>query len=299
MKRVNTKRSHFERLVQDETPLSFSMSAPLIERDQQQYREMLDGFELWLPTVLNKGSDELTLAPAITAGIEALRDTVAEAHTDVFMQFYGEPGKFTIVGGTRLVGGQKINAGIKEVLMQFSDDINNEVGAIEFDYETYEDVVFHRMVARDADDAAKVFGDEIGVYLGVGRRNAWIAVGGSDALDKTKELIDILKEPKDNTRGRVKRAPMQLVVNAKQWLGLDEDGEGVQFDAFEDGGDRMTIDLRPTESGMRIRAEVAEGYLRLIGMAAGQRFDRRQERRGGRNGGGRGNRNGGEDGSRD
>ncbi|MFK7819906.1 MAG: hypothetical protein AB8G99_14385, partial [Planctomycetaceae bacterium] len=294
MKQVNKKRSHFERLVQEEAPLSFSMSAPIIERDQQQYREMLDGLELWLPTVLNKGSDETTLNPAITAGIQALRDTVAEAHTDMFLQFYGAPGSFSIVGGGRVVGGQKINAGVKEVLMQFSDDINNEVGEIDFDHETYKDVVFHRMVARDADDAARVFGDEIGIYLGVGRRTAWLAVGGSDALDKTKELIDLLAEPKDGNRTRVRRGPFQLVVNAKQWLGLDDDGEGVQFDAFEDGGDRMTIDIRPTESGMRVRAQVDEGYLRLIGMAAGQRYDRRNERRARR-----GNRGGQPSGSRD
>ncbi len=282
MKRSNSMRSYFEQLIQEEAPLSFSMAAPMVDRVMEQWLEFIDGLELVLASEINGTDGDTTLDPAYTEAFEAGRETIKQAETDMFLQFYGEPGSFSIVSGVRLVGGQKINAGLKELAELLSEDIER-FGQMEIDAESHNDVSFHRITPKDSGDAEKIFGEEVSLYVGVGKRTGWIAFGGSSALEKTKELMDKLNEPKAGNRTRVRRGPIQLVVNAKQWLGLDEDGEGVQFDAFEDGGDRMTIDIRPTEKGMRIRAQVDDGYLRLIGMSAGRRFDRRQGRRNGAN----------------
>lgn len=282
MRRVNSKRSHFDQLIQEEAPFSLSMAAPMVQRDVEQWLEFIDGGELVLASEINGTDGGTELDPAYTEMFEALRSTFKEAEIDMFLQFYGEPGSFSVVGGARLMGGQKINTGLKELATLAAKDIE-KFGQMEVDADSHNDIPFHRITPKDMGDAAKAFGDEASLYVGVGKRTGWLAFGGSAAFDKVKELMDKVNERKTGNRTRPKRGPVQLVFNAKQWLGLDEDGEGVGFDAFEDGGDRMTIDVRPTEQGMRIRATVDEGYLRLIGMSAGRRFDRRQERRARRN----------------
>lgn len=279
MKRINGKRSHFDRLVSEEAPFSLSWSAPLEKRDIEQWTEMLAGGELLLAAELNKETDETELPPAVADMMQAIRDTVEDGHGNLFAQFYGEPGRFHIVGAVRVMGGRRMDAGFKYLLNLLKDDLDVEIGTVELDALKHNDVSFHRFVAKDADDAAAVFGEQIGVYLGAGNRTVWFAVGGEAAIDKTKELMDILNEPQPANQARIRRAPFEMVFNFKQWLGLDEDGKGMLFDAFEEGGDRALIDIRPSEDGMRIRATVDEGYLRLIGMGIGRRFDRREERR--------------------
>ena len=217
---------------------------------------------------------------------DALRDTVEEGHTNMFMQFYGEPGAFSIVGGLKLVGGKAVGGGIKDLLERLAADIDVEVGSVELDAESHNDISFHHIAAKDADEAERVFGDQLGVYIGADNRTLWFAIGGDAAFEKTTELMDILAEPKPANRKRTRRAPFQMIFNISQWLGLDEDGEGMVLDAFEDGGDRVTVDIRTTDDGMRIRAQAEEGVVRLLGMGIGRRFDRRGERR--NRGGGRG-----------
>ena len=289
MKRINSKRSYYETLLNEDAPMTFSASLPIVEKDKKFWTDMIDGGALTLQAELfgdEVSGDDGALPPALTNMFDALRDTVEEGHTNMFMQFYGEPGAFSIVGGLKLVGGKAVGGGIKDLLERLAADIDVEVGSVELDAESHNDISFHHIAAKDADEAERVFGDQLGVYIGADNRTLWFAIGGDAAFEKTTELMDILAEPKPANRKRTRRAPFQMIFNISQWLGLDEDGEGMVLDAFEDGGDRVTVDIRTTDDGMRIRAQAEEGVVRLLGMGIGRRFDRRGERR--NRGGGRG-----------
>jgi hypothetical protein len=276
MKRISTKRSHFERLIQEEAPFSLSISVPMAERDTEQLTKMLGGAELWLAAELD--AQQAGLPPVLTEMFQAVGDSVSEGHADMFLQFNEESGAFSIAGGARLIGGQKINAGVRHLLEELANDSDIEIGEIELDAESHSNVSFHRMIVRDADEAASIFGSEVSVYLGIDKRIGWLAIGGKDALKKTKDLMDLLNEPESRNRSRPKRGPFHIVFNAKQWLGLDADQQGIGLDAFENGRDRMTINVLPTKKSIRLRAEVDEGYLRLIGLAANRAQQRRYDR---------------------
>jgi hypothetical protein len=295
MKRINSKRNYYETLLDENAPMTLSASFPMVEKDKEFWTDIIDGGALTLQSELfgeSEDSDDGPLPPALTNMFDALRDTVKEGHTNMFMQFYGEPGAFSIVGGVKLVGGKAVGGGIRDLLERLSGDLDVEVGSVELDAESHNDISFHHIAAKDADEAERMFGDQLGVYIGADNRTLWFAIGGDAAFEKTTELMDTLAEPKPANRKRSRRAPMQMIFNINQWLGLDEDGEGVFFDAFEEGGDRVTVDVRTTDDGMRIRAQAEEGVIRLFGMGIGRRFDRRGERR--NRGGGRRGRPGGD-----
>lgn len=280
MKDINSKRSYFESLINEESPLTLSVSFPILEKDMERTKEMITGAELELTRELTDGAPDGVLPEALAGMMQALRDTVDDGHMNMFMQFYGEPQQFVIVGGARLVGGENVAAGVRDLLTRLQEDLDVDFGRVELDAVNHKGIAFHHISTREVDEGGRrMFGEKLGVYVGVGPRTAWFAVGGESAMDKIKELMDVLAEPKPANRSRTRRAPFQLVFNMKQWLGLDDDGEGVQFDAFEEGGDRLTVDMQPTDDGMRIRLQMDEGFARLIGMSAARNYDRQQERR--------------------
>ena len=53
--------------------------------------------------------------------------------------------------------------------------------------------------------------------------------------------------------------------------------------AFQGGKDRLQVDVRPSENGMRMQLKVEEGFLKLLGAAIGRGVEegrrRREERR--------------------
>ncbi len=278
LKRMNSKRSYFDPLVTEDAPLTFSASFPIEEPDQETNKLALEGLEELVAVELAEGS-EAGNTPAITSLFRALHKTNEEAHLNMFLQFYGEPKGFVIVGGMKVEDGQDMAAGLKELLMKLQEDADLEIGKIELDYDTHRDITFHHFGFKQVDAGGRrMFGERVGLYAGVGRKTLWFAAGGDAALEKTKELMDKLVDEKGN-RNRTRRPPFQLIFNMRQWLGLDEDGEGIQHEAFADGGDRLSVDMRPAANGMRIKANMDAGFVRLIGMGAAQGFDRRNERR--------------------
>ena len=53
--------------------------------------------------------------------------------------------------------------------------------------------------------------------------------------------------------------------------------------AFQGGKDRLQVDVRPSDNGMRMQLKVEEGFLKLLGTAIGRGVEegrqRREERR--------------------
>jgi hypothetical protein len=50
-------------------------------------------------------------------------------------------------------------------------------------------------------------------------------------------------------------------------------------EAFSGGADRLQVDIRPIDNGMRFRLRVEEGYLKLLGGAIGSGIQQGRERR--------------------
>jgi hypothetical protein len=282
--------SYFAPAIDESVPLSGSIS---IIMDKQGRKTMLDLFNL-TEQESNRG---LVGIPKDTAVedipgqqstrdlFDALRETIKEGHLDGFVQFFGEPGeKFVIVGGIRIVNAGAFGSGLSEVIEKASRtdaNINVELGV-----DSYGDIVFHRLVSNNRNPRDKrMFGDESALYFGTDNQALWFAVGGDDAIPTLRAAIDRIAAGNDSGLKRGELAPFQVILNLTEWINInqsDRDQPGrfaaLALQAFEaDGSDVARLDARTLKDGFRIRIQVENGFLRLLGLAIAGRIDGNQD----------------------
>ncbi|MDA0919266.1 MAG: hypothetical protein O2945_09370 [Planctomycetota bacterium] len=284
------KPSYFAPAIDDSVPLSGSLSVIL---NKQARKTMLDLFNL-TEQESNRGLAGLPKDTAVEdiPGLkstqdlfDALRETIKEGHLDSFVQFFGEPGeKFVIIGGIRIVNAGAFGSGLSEVIEKASRtdaNINVELGV-----DSYGDIVFHRLVSNNRNPRDKrMFGDESALYFGTDNQALWFTVGGDDAIPTLRAAIDRIAAGNDAGPRRGELAPFQVVVNLTEWINInqsDRDQPGrfaaLALQAFEaDGSDVARLDARTLKDGFRVRIQVENGFLRLLGLAVAGRIDGNQD----------------------
>lgn len=284
------KPSYFAPAIDDSVPLSGSLSVIL---NKQARKTMLDLFKL-TEQESNRGLAGLPKDTAVEdiPGLkstqdlfDAVRETIKEGHLDGFVQFFGEPGeKFVIIGGIRIVNAGAFGSGLSEVIEKASQtnaDINVELGV-----DSYGDIVFHRLVSNGRNPRHKrMFGDESALYFGTDNQALWFTVGGDDAIPTLRAAIDRIAAGNDAGPKRGELAPFQVVVNLTEWINInqsDRDQPGrfaaLALQAFEaDGSDVARLDARTLKDGFRVRIQVENGFLRLLGLAVAGRIDGNQD----------------------
>jgi hypothetical protein len=275
----------FHALANDSQPLTLIGSWKLDKREQKAYGEYLLSARETLEQQLAEQGQPTT---AIAGLYDSLAATVEAGQIDLCLQFAApEPDKFVIRGGIKLVGARTFGASLAEFLRQIQS--NPDVGQIDVNYDSHQGVMIHRFSDKDEgtdDGEQRLFGGDPNLYIGVGTQAAWFAIGADNALPQLKLAIDLVRAsaalPPPGTAGT---APIQFVSRMNAWLKLpseeEEDGGPSTFrilssDAFEGDDDALRADVRPTESGLRIRIQLDEGYLRLLGLALGRSYDRNQ-----------------------
>lgn len=284
------KPSYFAPAIDDSVPLSGSLSVIL---NKQARKTMLDLFKL-TEQESNRGLAGLPKDTAVEdiPGLkstqdlfDAVRETIKEGHLDGFVQFFGEPGeKFVIIGGIRIVNAGAFGSGLSEIIEKASQtnaDINVELGV-----DSYGDIVFHRLVSNGRNPRHKqMFGDESALYFGTDNQALWFTVGGDDAIPTLRAAIDRIAAGNDAGPKRGELAPFQVVVNLTEWINInqsDRDQPGrfaaLALQAFEaDGSDVARLDARTLKDGFRVRIQVENGFLRLLGLAVAGRIDGNQD----------------------
>ena len=294
---MNSKRSYFSRLFNEDAAFSFSTSAAFDDTERDMYLKVLDGVEIELLSRIDEDKPDLNPQP-ITNIIEALRKTAKMQHTDIFLQCYGQPPELRAIGGMRVKDGTAIGSGLAYIAEQFKDEPGLQT--LEINQDSHQNVAFHRLGSKD-DRGVEVVGANPAIYVGVSSQVLWFAVGGDGAMDQLKTTMDTLMLPSDKPRSQERPPAIRVVFNAKQWMGLlktddsevdPEDERAVRRSdfrnmqaeivkkAFENGDDRLEIDLRPVQSGARLQLKLDEGFVRMIGGMAATGFDMRGERRG-------------------
>lgn len=284
------KPSYFAPAIDDSVPLSGSLSVIL---NKQARKTMLDLFKL-TEQESNRGLAGLPKDTAVEdiPGLkstqdlfDAVRETIKEGHLDGFVQFFGEPGeKFVIIGGIRIMNAGAFGSGLSEIIEKASQtnaDINVELGV-----DSYGDIVFHRLVSNGRNPRHKrMFGDESALYFGTDNQALWFTVGSDDAIPTLRAAIDRIAAGNDAGPKRGELAPFQVVVNLTEWINInqsDRDQPGrfaaLALQAFEaDGSDVARLDARTLKDGFRVRIQVENGFLRLLGLAVAGRIDGNQD----------------------
>ncbi|MED5399502.1 MAG: hypothetical protein VX669_03890, partial [Planctomycetota bacterium] len=276
--KIDSRPSYFAPLLDEKAPLSFSLSWKMDDREQGNMTEFLRVLEPQIASQLEP------VEPAVRSLFSALTKTAETGHADALFQYkVMPPERMALFGGLKVEDGQKLSTAVRSILSQLK--MNPEVGELEVDIDAHKGVSFHRIGSRAETTSAtnqRIYGGTPSVYIGTGPNVVWFSLGDSSSLDATKTAIDDLAEARATVGKKVRGAPFQFVLNMSSWLDkLDSEGRFAKLarPAFEGGNDRLQVDVRPSENGMRFQLKVEEGFLKLLGSAIGTGIQRQQERR--------------------
>lgn len=285
---IGSKPGRFAHLARPELPLSAALSWQMAEREKKALLELLKVAEQALgqalagrqvpdnpesPAPLQDESAQRLVAPLIA--------TAEKGHLDLFLQFVGEGlGHYVLVAGVHLVDADAFGTALSETLGRL------QIDQLELNHDHYQGVALHRLRRpREAVPAQeqRIYGEDSDVYLGAGRNAFWFAVGGRDALAVLKQTMDAAAAPPEQPLDR-SDMPLQFHLNVNHWLGVGDNGGNsprqvrrrtlrqLAEEAFSTGGGRLRIDIRPTDTGARLRVQADEGLLRLLGLGISRRL---------------------------
>lgn len=286
LKSLSGNSSMFHVLADELQPLTFIGSWKLDKREIKAYQEYLLAARETIELRLTEQGQPLT---AVGGMYEALSATVEDGLVDVCLQFVApEPKAFVIRGAVRLKGARTFGTSLAALLTQIQN--NPDVGRIDVNFASHQGVMLHRIGDRDEGEDVeeqRMFGGDPDLYVGADTQALWFAIGADNALTELKQGIDLARaaagHPPATAAGA---APIQFISRMNAWLKLpprdagDDEGPRVfrmlSEEAFGREDDALRIDVRPTETGVRVRFQLDEGYLRLLGLAIGRRYDHSQ-----------------------
>lgn len=318
----STRPSYFTPLIREETPVSLSWSAVMAERDRERYSNVLEALKGELARGIEEDGDLGTVpddASPLFHAIDALRETAAEGHLDVFAQFYQDSAdKIAIVGVMRVDDGHAIAAGLNDIVARLQG--KGEAQNVQMNVMEHAGISFHRALIDNADAGLReILGNEPGVTVGCGPRTIWVCLGGSESFETLTGVIDQLTSAYENPVDREVPASLRLVLQTSNLIDLVQSAEAanreergrpeeentarrgdsreaseipltqaenrrqrfrarrqqnreLMREALAEGDDRIQIEFRPTDSGMRIRAHFDVGYVRGVGRVIASRF---------------------------
>ncbi len=276
MKNIGGRKSIFEPLQSDSNPLTLTISWKMDRREKEAMIGLIKGFELALGEQLPE-----TFVASIGRIADSLRATAEQEHINGVFQFIPiERNEFALIGGLKLVGSQTFGAALRDLLSGVGE--LDGIESVELDVHEHQNVMFHRLVATNArEEDLRIYGGHPSVYLGSGNGIFWFGIGGDKLLSELDFAIDLLLEtPPGTLEGST--APLQVVFRLLPWMNLparenaNQNGRELALEAIEKGQDAVRIDIRPTETGGRIRMQFEEGFVRLLGLTLAQLYDRSQ-----------------------
>ena len=278
--------SYFAAAIDHLVPLSISMSGEVNDYSKKSLGEFFKVGE----SETNRGlaklpvgtkSEEIPQLEPIRGLFDSLKATVNGGHFDGFLQFFGDPTEnFTIVGGVRLLEGNKFGVGLTDILNRLREDKSQF--AVEMSAVSHQDVVFHRIKPNTLEkDSAATYGEDAAIYVGTDNNAVWVAFGGKDAVPKLRAAMDKVEASKAHAPKTEGLAPFELVMNLNQWIKL-QDSKGLRKGplaeftpkAFQQAGsDTLRVDVRPIENGFRLRFQVENGFLKLLALGLAKQID--------------------------
>jgi hypothetical protein len=198
------------------------------------------------------------------------------------VRFTGEPpGRLVVVGGVQLGEGSRLADDLPELLRALAGARKN--GSVQMAAERHGGVLLHRIAGNaPPPNAQRLFGASPALYVGADPRALWFALGGETALPMLRQTMDRVNASGGGTQRSRQDAPLRLDVHAGQWvatlgsdLGNSPAERELMRNAFARGQDTARIDVATSENGLRLRLELQEGFVRLVGLGIVRQMDRR------------------------
>lgn len=269
------KRTFFGNLLINPSTFTMSVSWQLEENQRKLLVTFFEAAQRDLAKNIDKDATT-DLGKIVDPLFKTLTTSADVGHLDAFAQLTGaDEGNFVLTGGVKLATSKKLPDQIAELVTYFKDNPNGSewLEKLEISAESIDSYPVHRLAISPPDETGKrMFGDEAQLYVYANPQAIWCAFGGEAALNSLKESVAATALPQPPQQGR-NRVPFQFVTHAMNWLRVSETDrpEAARFNersktAFQSDNDAMTIEIRPTDRGVRIRTEFESGFLSLMGL---------------------------------
>ncbi len=280
---IGGKRSYFARMLDGKAPLTVSSSWNLDKAGRKILASVLKVGEGDVAAQLASEGDAENPATGV---FESLKATAKNGHVDLFIQMLGEPPqKFVLVGGVRVEKDAQLAASMTKILEGVRDKEDGGIAELELNVDSHNDIAIHRIRGSGTSRSdERLYGKEPSMYVGAGNKAVWFAVGNDEALPALKAAMDKVLEPRRPSENKDPDTPFQVIMNMGTWIEMSagDEGRGGRFrevasDAFAKGGQTLRVEVKPTESGARMRVTFEEGFIRLIGLSISRQMDRRNQ----------------------
>ena len=213
--------SYFIPLLDEDAAVSISMSSMMAERDKTAYSEMMEGVRMEVARLIevNKLGPTPDENSPIGQALSAIQKSLDVGHVDVFAQFYTDSaGKLAIVGASRVEEGDDMGAGLLDALTRLKDvDEIKKAGTLQIGSGEHQGITFHRLTfAQQPPEAVEVFGNEIGITVGVGARSVWAVLGGVSSYGTLTNVMDELEEANQSPQNYATPPNFRVIVNVNQ-----------------------------------------------------------------------------------
>lgn len=250
--------SYFIPLLDDDAAVSVSMSSKIADRDKEAYIEMMEGVRLEVSRLIEE--NKLGAVPdensPIGQALSAVQATLEEGHADVFAQFYRDSkGKLAIVWAGRVVDGEAMNAGFADVLTRLKDiEEIKKAGELQINSGDHLGVTFHRLTFAEQPPAAvEVFGENVGMTVGIGSTAVWGVIGGDESMATLTAVMDQLEAANQSAADRRSVPNFRVILNINKLVELAETAETVsrrEREAREqEAGAKQTLELQAGQDG--------------------------------------------------
>jgi hypothetical protein len=200
--------------------------------------------------------------------IDVLEKTIKSGKSDGGVLVMTGPNMFQTAVGFFVADGAGLDAALRNLvtLAQKDPEFSAHVTA-KADQETYKDIKFHQFSVKVPDEnAQRLFGETLDVFVGTGKDSAYIAAG--------KGGLDLLKGAIDRSAMAPAKAtlPFQLTIALSPIVEcIATQHPNPQVEAFSKalaankGKDRILVTEKPISSGATVRILVEEGVLQAAG----------------------------------
>ena len=270
--------SPFASLIGKQTVASYTVSTPL-HQDVQELLQLVveDAAKRAAMATLERvnNSNDAELANALDIArpvLDSIRQTIRRGRLDYAVIFNSNgPGKTQVIAGAKVVKGKELGKLFETAVLQDSDN----VAKIQLNVASSKSSSIHA-ITLPADDAfVKDFGDGP-AHLAFADDAIWFCFG-ADSLSAVKGALEAT--PAKTTLSQQTRAPISLRIGLSKLMPLvaaaDPNVQTLAKTAFTDGHDELALEVARQPNGAKIRFEVQEGILRLLGQIGAARAGQR------------------------
>jgi hypothetical protein len=267
------KRTYFGNLLAN--PATFTMSTSW-QLEENQRKLLVTYFEAAQRDIEKKADKDATadLGAIVEPILKTFMTTADAGLLDAFAQLNGlGQGNFVLIGGVKLSTSKRLPQQVADFVGYLKDNPNDNEALenMELAAESIDSFPVHRIPVTVPGDGQRLFGESADFYVYASPQALWFAFGGETTMDTLRESVATVALPQAPQQGR-NRVPFQFVTHAKNWLtvadtenparaGFNERAEA----SFASDNDAMTVEVRPTDRGLRLRFEFESGFLSLMG----------------------------------